>query len=148
MIAQHRAELERMGWTVRLVDGFGHELVSRADVAVPLIREFLDPVLVDRNRPATRPRCPGTCISIQYLNAANPFGHRGLGHIGHPKDGHSLGDSLLACSAMSTVVRSQRGGFARVRQPHLERLVMPCLTAILNVRVEPSSLLDTSWATR
>ena len=47
-IAQHKDELERMGWTVRLVDGFGHELVSRADVAVPLIREFLDPVLLPR----------------------------------------------------------------------------------------------------
>ena len=48
MIAQHRDELERMGWTVRLVDGFGHELVSRVDVAVPLIRAFLDPVLLSR----------------------------------------------------------------------------------------------------
>jgi len=42
VIAQHRDELERMGWMVRLVDGFGHELVSRPDIVVPLIREFLD----------------------------------------------------------------------------------------------------------
>ena len=46
VIAQHRDELERMGWTVRLVDGFGHELVNRPDVVVPLIREFLGPRLL------------------------------------------------------------------------------------------------------
>jgi hypothetical protein len=48
MIAQHRDELERLGWMVRLVDGFGHELVNRPDVEVPLIREFLDPVLLQK----------------------------------------------------------------------------------------------------
>lgn len=46
LIAQHRDELERLGWTVRLVDGFGHELVNRPDVVVPLIREFLDRALL------------------------------------------------------------------------------------------------------
>ena len=48
VIAQHRDELERMGWTVRLVDGFGHELVSRPDLVVPLIREFLDRALLPK----------------------------------------------------------------------------------------------------
>jgi hypothetical protein len=37
-----------LGWMVRLVDGFGHELVNRPDVVVPLIREFLDPVLLPK----------------------------------------------------------------------------------------------------
>jgi|SRR5688572_11135079 len=48
MIEQHREELERLGWMVRLVDGFGHELVNRPDVVVPLIREFLDPALAPK----------------------------------------------------------------------------------------------------
>jgi pimeloyl-ACP methyl ester carboxylesterase len=42
LIAEHRAELERLGWRVRLVDGFGHELGARPDVVVPMVREFLD----------------------------------------------------------------------------------------------------------
>jgi pimeloyl-ACP methyl ester carboxylesterase len=42
IIQAHRAELERLGWRVRLVDGFGHELGSRPEVAAPLVREFLD----------------------------------------------------------------------------------------------------------
>ncbi|PYR36214.1 MAG: hypothetical protein DMF90_10935 [Acidobacteria bacterium] len=46
LIAEHREELERMGWTVRLVEGYGHELGGRPDVVIPLIREFLDPVLL------------------------------------------------------------------------------------------------------
>jgi pimeloyl-ACP methyl ester carboxylesterase len=48
LIAQHRAKLEKIGWTVRLVDGYGHELVNRPDMVVPLIREFLDPILLSR----------------------------------------------------------------------------------------------------
>jgi hypothetical protein len=48
VIAQYRDELQGMGWIVRLVDGFGHELVSRPDVVVPLIRGFLDPVLLPK----------------------------------------------------------------------------------------------------
>jgi hypothetical protein len=48
VIAQHRDELERLGWTVGTVDGFGHELVGRPEIVVPLIREFLDPVLLSR----------------------------------------------------------------------------------------------------
>ncbi len=47
LIAEHREELERMGWTVRLVEGFGHELGGRPDVVMPLIREFLDPLLLN-----------------------------------------------------------------------------------------------------
>ena len=47
-IAQHRGELERMGWTVKLLDGFGHEVVSRSDVVVPLIREFLDSLVLSK----------------------------------------------------------------------------------------------------
>lgn len=45
-IAEHREELERLGWTVRLVEGFGHELGAKPDVVTPLIREFLDPLLL------------------------------------------------------------------------------------------------------
>jgi dienelactone hydrolase len=46
IVAEHLEELERMGWTVRLVEGYGHELGGRPDVVIPLIREFLDPVLL------------------------------------------------------------------------------------------------------
>ena len=45
-IADRREELERLGWTVRLVDGYKHDLVSHPDVVVPLVREFLDPILL------------------------------------------------------------------------------------------------------
>ena len=46
LVSEHRAELERLGWMVRLVDGFGHELGARPDVVTPILREFLDPVLL------------------------------------------------------------------------------------------------------
>jgi alpha/beta hydrolase family protein len=46
LIREHREELERMGWTVRLIEGFGHELGGKPDVVVPVIREFLDPILL------------------------------------------------------------------------------------------------------
>ena len=46
LIAEHREELQRMGWTVRLVDGFKHELGFAPNVVIPLIREFLDPLLL------------------------------------------------------------------------------------------------------
>jgi pimeloyl-ACP methyl ester carboxylesterase len=46
LVAEHRAELERMGWTVQLVDGFGHELGGRPDVVVPILSGFLDPILL------------------------------------------------------------------------------------------------------
>jgi len=45
LVAEHRDELRRLGWTVRLIDGFGHELGGRPDVVTPVLREFLDPVL-------------------------------------------------------------------------------------------------------
>ena len=45
-LAQRKSELKRMGWTVRLVDGFGHELGQRPEDAVPVIRTFLDPLLL------------------------------------------------------------------------------------------------------
>jgi hypothetical protein len=31
-----------MGWRVRLVDGLKHDLGFRADLVMPLLREFLD----------------------------------------------------------------------------------------------------------
>jgi pimeloyl-ACP methyl ester carboxylesterase len=46
LIAEDRAELERLGWTVQLIDGFGHELGGRPDVIVPILRRFLDPILL------------------------------------------------------------------------------------------------------
>jgi pimeloyl-ACP methyl ester carboxylesterase len=46
IIAEHRAELERMGWTVQLIDGFGHELGGRPDVIMPILKRFLDPILL------------------------------------------------------------------------------------------------------
>jgi hypothetical protein len=46
IIAEHRAELERIGWTVQLVDGFGHELEGRPDVIMPILKRFLDPILL------------------------------------------------------------------------------------------------------
>jgi hypothetical protein len=46
LVAEHRAELERMGWTVQLIDGFGHELGGRPDVIMPILRRFLDPILL------------------------------------------------------------------------------------------------------
>jgi pimeloyl-ACP methyl ester carboxylesterase len=42
LLAEHRNELEGMGWNVKLVDGFDHELGRRPDVVVPMLREFLD----------------------------------------------------------------------------------------------------------
>jgi pimeloyl-ACP methyl ester carboxylesterase len=46
LIAEHRAELEQLGWTVQLIDGFGHELGGRPDVIVPILKRFLDPILL------------------------------------------------------------------------------------------------------
>jgi pimeloyl-ACP methyl ester carboxylesterase len=46
LIAEHRAELERMGWIVQLIDGFGHELGGRPDVIMPILKRFLDPILL------------------------------------------------------------------------------------------------------
>ena len=46
LLAEHRAELEEMGWTVHLVDGHRHDLFTQPDVVVPLVRGFLDPILL------------------------------------------------------------------------------------------------------
>jgi hypothetical protein len=46
LIAEHRAELERIGWTVQLIDGFGHGLGGRPDVVMPIVGRFLDPILL------------------------------------------------------------------------------------------------------
>ena len=45
LVSEHRNELEGLGWTDRLVDGFGHELGARPDVVIPLLQEFFDPLL-------------------------------------------------------------------------------------------------------
>jgi pimeloyl-ACP methyl ester carboxylesterase len=45
LIAEHRAELERMGWLVQMIDGFGHELGGRPDIVMPIVGRFLDPIL-------------------------------------------------------------------------------------------------------
>jgi pimeloyl-ACP methyl ester carboxylesterase len=47
LLAEHRAELEEMGWTVNMVDGHRHDLFMHPEVVVPLIRGFLDPIFLD-----------------------------------------------------------------------------------------------------
>jgi dienelactone hydrolase len=42
IIAEHREELQRLGWTVRVVSGIGHELGFRRELVAPLVGEFLD----------------------------------------------------------------------------------------------------------
>ena len=44
-LRMRRPDLERQGWVVRFVEGFGHELGARPDVVVPLVGQFLDPLL-------------------------------------------------------------------------------------------------------
>lgn len=46
LVAEHRAELQEMGWTVQLVGGHRHDLFMHPDVVVPLVRGFLDPFLI------------------------------------------------------------------------------------------------------
>ena len=46
LIAEHRTDLERSGWTVRLVDQARHDLFTQPEVVTPLLREFLDPILL------------------------------------------------------------------------------------------------------
>jgi pimeloyl-ACP methyl ester carboxylesterase len=48
LLAEHRGELEQMGWTVRLLDGHRHDVFAQPDVVVPLVRSFLDPILLER----------------------------------------------------------------------------------------------------
>ena len=44
LLTERQKDLERMGWAVRLVDNFRHDLFTRPDLVVPLLREFLDPL--------------------------------------------------------------------------------------------------------
>lgn len=46
LVAEHRAELQRLGWRVEMIDGFGHELGGRPDVIMPILKQFLDPILL------------------------------------------------------------------------------------------------------
>jgi pimeloyl-ACP methyl ester carboxylesterase len=46
LLTEHRAELEEMGWTVQLLDGQRHDVFMNPDVVVPLVRGFLDPILI------------------------------------------------------------------------------------------------------
>ena len=46
LVAERRSDLERLGWAVRLVDEVRHDLFARPDVVVPLMRDFLDPILL------------------------------------------------------------------------------------------------------
>ena len=46
LVVERKADLERMGWTVRVVDDVDHNLFTRPEVVVPLMRTFLDPVLL------------------------------------------------------------------------------------------------------
>ena len=46
LLSEHREELQQMGWTVRIVAGFAHSLNASLDVVGPILREFLDPILL------------------------------------------------------------------------------------------------------
>ncbi len=46
LVAERQAELERLGWKVHLVDDVRHDLFTRPEAVVPLMRAFLDPVLL------------------------------------------------------------------------------------------------------
>jgi pimeloyl-ACP methyl ester carboxylesterase len=46
LVAEHRVELQRMGWVVQIVDNFSHELNAKPEIVVPFLREFLDPLLL------------------------------------------------------------------------------------------------------
>jgi pimeloyl-ACP methyl ester carboxylesterase len=46
LVAERQAELERMGWNVHVVDDARHDLFMRPETVVPLMRAFLDPVLL------------------------------------------------------------------------------------------------------
>ena len=43
-VAEHKDELQRLGWRVEMLSGYNHSLGARADVIVPLLRQFLDSV--------------------------------------------------------------------------------------------------------
>jgi pimeloyl-ACP methyl ester carboxylesterase len=44
-LAAHQDELQRLGWRIDLVGGFGHDLGARLDVVIPLVLGFLDTVV-------------------------------------------------------------------------------------------------------
>ena len=46
LLTTHRDELERLGWHVELVPGQRHDLFMQTDVVLPLLRGFLDPILL------------------------------------------------------------------------------------------------------
>ena len=46
LIAQHRTQLQEMNWKVQLLPGYRHDLFMHVDVVIPLIRSFLDPILL------------------------------------------------------------------------------------------------------
>jgi alpha-beta hydrolase superfamily lysophospholipase len=46
LVADRRAELERLGWQVRLIEGARHDVFTRPEAVVPLLRAFLDPILL------------------------------------------------------------------------------------------------------
>jgi dienelactone hydrolase len=45
LVRRQREELGNLGWEMRIVPGFGHELGSAAETAAPIVRQFLDRVL-------------------------------------------------------------------------------------------------------
>ena len=53
LLAERRSELEKMGWTIQLIDGERHDLFMRPDIVVPLIRGFLEPIFTV-GQPQTR----------------------------------------------------------------------------------------------
>ena len=55
-----------LGWTVRLIDGFGHELGGRPDVVTPTLREFFDPLLLRPTRCLVRVLKSDTHAPLQY----------------------------------------------------------------------------------
>ena len=89
LVAEHREELEEMGWTVELVDGFKHDLVTRADIVVPMIRQFLDPslLLIGPEQRCSVDRCPVQPlgrISKRWAtrqDGLNSFPGRSLGYL-------------------------------------------------------------------
>jgi pimeloyl-ACP methyl ester carboxylesterase len=46
LLAEHRTELEELGWTVHLIQGHRHDMFMKPEVVVPLVRAFIDPILV------------------------------------------------------------------------------------------------------
>lgn len=41
LVAQHRRELQDMGWTVRLVPGERHDMFAKVDVVSDVLEQFL-----------------------------------------------------------------------------------------------------------